>query len=292
MLKKNWFTFFLASLFIHFSFVLFLYFSKNVTPKSENKTTVEINYIAPQIPSKENRQVIDQTNKSLNDEVPDKSAYLGKYNQKVEKEVQAQRSGDYINSADKGQDIASKKRESQHTKFTKADKKSNPTKHAHKTVKLYDLAPKYNFSDTEEELHKEQLQSGLSSAQSDHLDNVAVGIETVLNSREFVYHTYFTRIKDRLRTVWGRKVREKVEKLAKRGRYIASDQDRVTKLIIILSETGQLETIRLMGRSGVIDLDDAAIDAFKAAAPFPNPPKGMVEADGKVRLTWDFVLEA
>jgi len=47
----------------------------------------------------------------------------------------------------------------------------------------------------------------------------------------------------------------------------------------------------VIGDSGIQDLDDAAIEAFKAAAPFPNPPKGVVENDGTVQIRWDFVLE-
>ncbi|HPI41531.1 MAG TPA: TonB family protein [Pseudobdellovibrionaceae bacterium] len=49
--------------------------------------------------------------------------------------------------------------------------------------------------------------------------------------------------------------------------------------------------VQVIGDSGIQDLDDAAIEAFKAAAPFPNPPKGVVENDGTVQIRWDFVLE-
>ena len=48
----------------------------------------------------------------------------------------------------------------------------------------------------------------------------------------------------------------------------------------------------MLTQSGVIDLDSAAVEAFREAAPFPNPPKGMVEGDGTIKIRWDFVLEA
>ena len=48
----------------------------------------------------------------------------------------------------------------------------------------------------------------------------------------------------------------------------------------------------MVGQSGVTDLDEAAMEAFKQAAPFPNPPKGIVEKDGRIRIRWDFILEA
>jgi len=50
--------------------------------------------------------------------------------------------------------------------------------------------------------------------------------------------------------------------------------------------------VQVIGRSGIQDLDDAAVEAFKAAAPFPNPPKGIVDEDGTIRIRWDFILEA
>ncbi len=83
-----------------------------------------------------------------------------------------------------------------------------------------------------------------------------------------------------------------MEALVRQGRFVASTSSRVTKLVIVLNNKGDLVKIQVMDRSGLRDLDDAAIEAFKAAAPFPNPPKGMVEKDGKIRIKWDFILEA
>ena len=34
------------------------------------------------------------------------------------------------------------------------------------------------------------------------------------------------------------------------------------------------------------------MEAFQQAGPFPNPPKGMLDADGFVRIRWDFILKA
>ena len=72
----------------------------------------------------------------------------------------------------------------------------------------------------------------------------------------------------------------------------ASEGDKITRVIIILDDRGTLIRVQVVGRSGVTDLDDAAVEAFRAAAPFPNPPKGIVEADGTIKIRWDFVLEA
>ena len=50
--------------------------------------------------------------------------------------------------------------------------------------------------------------------------------------------------------------------------------------------------VQVLNDSGIRDLDDAAVEAFKEAAPFPNPPEGIVESDGTIKIRWDFILEA
>ncbi len=129
------------------------------------------------------------------------------------------------------------------------------------------------------------------SATDDHLDNVKKGMQTLLSTREFVYYSYYNRIKEKLRQYWEPKIKEKMERILRQGRTIASD-DRITKVVIILDKSGTLVRVQIIGASGLVDLDEAAVEAFRAAAPFPNPPKGIVEKDGLIRIRWDFVLEA
>ena len=47
----------------------------------------------------------------------------------------------------------------------------------------------------------------------------------------------------------------------------------------------------MLQSSGVDFLDDEAIDAFKKAAPFPNPPKDLVESDGQIHFNFAFIFE-
>ena len=133
----------------------------------------------------------------------------------------------------------------------------------------------------------------LASQSDDFIKHVDTGVQTLLNTREYVYYSYYSRIKRQLRQYWEPSIKEKMRRILERGRTIASDpENRVTELIIILDSKGTLRKIRVVGASGIKDLDDAAIEAFKAAAPFPNPPAGIIEKDGTVKIRWDFVLEA
>ena len=67
-------------------------------------------------------------------------------------------------------------------------------------------------------------------------------------------------------------------------------RDKTTKTIIVLDSEGTLVRVQVIGASGLEDLDESAIEAFRAAAPFPNPPKGIIDPDGKIRIRWDFVI--
>ena len=129
------------------------------------------------------------------------------------------------------------------------------------------------------------------SQNDDYLKDVVAGAETLLKTREFVYYSYYNRIKKKLKQHWEPRIQEKIVKILRKGRKIASVNDKITHLVITLDEHGELKRIQVKQASGYNDLDDAAIEAFRAAAPFPNPPKGIVTGRGEVQIPWSFVLE-
>jgi len=228
----------------------------------------------------ESRQVVEQ-DPSLNNETPDDARFFSEHNQKVAKQTQAAHQGEFQNLK---------------TKNTKTGKASENKK----TVpKLDQLLASYDPSfaamkKQEERATHEATDSpkGGDVSKTDYLGkDVDRGIETLLNTREFKYFTYYNRIRKQLSQYWEPKVREKMTTMFKQGRTIASSQDRTTKLLIVLNSVGTLVTVQVLSDSGVRDLDEAAVEAFRSAAPFPNPPKGIIESDGTVKIRWDFVLE-
>jgi TonB family protein len=130
------------------------------------------------------------------------------------------------------------------------------------------------------------------SQTNDYLKDVDKGAETLLSTREFVYYSFYARIRRQLNQHWGGKVREKLTKIFREGRTIASTDDKITKVLITLNRRGDLVRVQVLNDSGIRDLDEAAVEAFKEAAPFPNPPDGIVEPDGTIKIRWDFILEA
>jgi TonB family protein len=114
----------------------------------------------------------------------------------------------------------------------------------------------------------------------DRLDGVEEGDVTALNTRSFRYATYIVRVNKAIYSNWD-----------PNGAYQARDpdfrmypvRDRTTAFEIVLDATGQLEAVRIVAGSGLDFLDQEILRAVRNAAPFPNPPAGLLQ-DGRVRL--------
>lgn len=280
----------LFSLLLHFAF--FFALKHNMEDQKSTDPVIEISFVEDELSNKQDLsrlQIVDQTNQALNDEIPEDAKYLGKNNQKVQKETAAREHGTFNNAVGGKQTVKT---------LSKQDdsKTAKPTTQALKTVQdgmptFDDLKPKFDWSKFETQ-ESPDSQRGVART-NDYLKDMEEGVQTLLSTREFVYYSYYSRIKDKLQQYWEPKIKEKMSLLLKQGRTIASTpSDRVTQVIIVLDERGILQKVQIVGESGITDLDDAAVEAFKAAAPFPNPPKGIIEKDGTVKIRWDFVLEA
>ena len=58
-----------------------------------------------------------------------------------------------------------------------------------------------------------------------------------------------------------------------------------------IDKMGNITNVFLKSTSSIIELDEAAIESFKQAGPFPNPPKGMIE-NGYAEIEWGFVVKS
>lgn len=298
ILKNTTATFLALSLFIHLAALAV--FSWQRLERTHSPEQIEVTFnppdeLAPSPKTGEKRaarpapsprdQIVEQ-NKRLNDEVDKDTRFLSAFDQKVIKQTRAEQSGKFNNTALGSNKTAGSKQGEK--KITTGDKKK--ILEAGELPDLKDLMPKYAMDPGQDGRPSEK--NGDPSATDDYLKDVQSGLQTLLSTREFVYYTYYNRIKEALRQHWEPNVREKVKIIYRQGRTIASAKDRVTQVLVTLDAKGELVKIEVLNQSGVVDLDNAALEAFRAAAPFPNPPKGMVEADGFVKIRWDFVLEA
>lgn len=125
----------------------------------------------------------------------------------------------------------------------------------------------------------------------EYVTGVKEGQETALSTREFVFFGYFERIRGRLEHAWEPILRQHLLRHYRMGRRIASEMDHRTQVQVVLDAGGKVVDVEIVGESGVDTLDSAAIKAFNEAGPFPNPPRGLFDQDGHVRVRWEFILK-
>lgn len=276
-------------------------------PLKENQSSVEIELLSEPFtrPALEemDRQIVDQ-GPPVNDEVDPNAKYLSVTNQKVMKETIAQQRGEFRNAGQTGTSGTGGERSTNrfdrflpqmdfakiHEDFMQKEKEEDKALEE-EAIKKHAENQKRREQNIAQ--GKRPGQNGDAGSQTlDYIDGIDPGLETLLSTKEFVYYSYFSRIRNQLNQHWGPKVRERVQKMYKQGRTIASADNKITKLLITLDQKGHIHRVQVIGDSGVRDLDEAAVEAFRAAAPFPNPPQGMVDEDGYIKIRWDFILEA
>lgn len=283
----------IASVIAHLVFFLSLVLSTHIKTKALESTTVEVALLnedemkaltAPVLEPLA-KQIVDS---SSNDTKSEKAKFLSEKNNTVDKETKARVGDQFKNTMKKAAKAqAAEQKQIAKTKPTGPQLFSESFDPYAALVKKDMKQELKNFSDGQT-----GADQGEASATNDHLDGVSEDLITKLNTKEYKYYGFYNRIKMQLNQWWQPKVREKVTRMVRQGRTIASDTNKVTRLIIVLNDTGNLVKVQVLGESGVRDLDEAAVEAFRQAAPFPNPPKGIIDNDGTVKIRWDFVIES
>ncbi len=285
----------IISLCFHLILVGTMTLTSYLNPPDLKMNNVEIEILPPQpeiaktkktkLVEPDTQQIVEQDNEPLNNETPENTKYLGQHSQTVKKQTISKNRGEFKNVKNK----PALHPKAQNSAATTTPKNFDPLAELDKQFKEKQLQ---HISKNPEDRPNAKANGGEVSQSQDYVKDVDLGVETLLNTKEFKYYTYFNRIRRQLSQYWEPKVREKVATMFRQGRSIASENDKITKLLIILSPAGQLVKVQVISDSGVKDLDDAAIEAFRMAAPFPNPPKGIIDPDGTVKIRWDFILES
>jgi len=278
------------SLFIHLALLVYK-FDLLPTPASvtaEKKPEfIELSELPTQPPpvkskyaqEERNNQVVE-TEDSGNQEIDPNATLLGEKNQKAQTQTRAQKTDSFQKGAGTGSRSEEEQEQGDNDLAKDSldlDVGSSPKKKKDwKTLSLKDLS-----------LNGDGNQA---SASDDYLPNVASGERTILSTREFRYFSYYNRIKDLLRQYWKPSIEREVAKLWGKGQML-KENELVTRLLVLLDKQGQVQKISKVGASGVSEIDEVAVQAFHQASPFPNPPVGLVEPDGYVRINWDFILQ-
>jgi len=237
------------------------------------------------------KQQIVQNDDTGKQEKPKDQAFLGEKDMSYERQTVA-RKVDTFNKAAKGN--------AQVESVPRPATKQAANKKAIKDLKLSDIgmeamgAPEIQRAPSS--LAKKGIESGDEkatgiSSTNDYIEHVKLGDFTNLNTVEYKYYGFFNRIRGKLEQFWGRTLREKADALYKSGRTIASADQYTTALSITLNAQGEIVGIKVKSASGIKELDDAAIESFNQAGPFPNPPKGLL-VNGTATIEWGFVVNS
>lgn len=226
------------------------------------------------------RMIVQKSEGDLADEAK-KDAYLSDKTRTVREERSAKQSGD-VGAAVPVPPMTAAQPHAQ-----KGTSKS-------KDVKLSDLglklAPKQN-SNFEKERNWANAQLGESLRGGQYIQGMKEGETSALNTKEFVFFSYFDRVRRQLDQAWQPILREQIQRIYKTGRHLASNADYTTKTLVTLNKRGEIERVQVLEESGTFDLDQAAVDALNHAGPYPNPPQGLIGGDGRVQIRWDFILK-
>ena len=314
----------ILSLFFHTSLIVSLMVWKSDKERPEKPLVkVEwVEFVSSGYDNKQPLQIVDQE-ENIDGSIPEKNYRLSHSHRDLLKETRVKRKGDFKNvkkkwkNSQKLQNLKTEKPKMslndlkpgfsgpisfrpvlfENSGFYEREKTRKSKLDPYKKTLLPGKSGQFNHSQPSLEKNSGSLGEETSFSQSgfsqtdDYLKDVALGSRTLLRTREFVYYSYYSRIKKKLKYHWEPKIKVKMVRAFHQGRRIAGVNDRITRLVIILNQSGGLKKIHVENSSGFRELDEASIEAFKEASPFPNPPVGLVNESGEVKIHWDFVLE-
>lgn len=120
-------------------------------------------------------------------------------------------------------------------------------------------------------------------------DDIEEGEGNLLNSRRFKYASFFNRVRDQIAKEWRP---AQVHRAHDPDGSKYGEKPRYTRLHISLNADGSLRKISLAKSCGADFLDEEAIRSVRAAAPFSNPPAGLVEGpNNTIDFSFGFILE-
>ena len=237
------------------------------------------------------RQIVQSEDSTSNEKKKD--AFLSDKDRNFERESVSKNIERFNRAAQGNADMTQKSQ----PQVSKAKKKSHI-----KDLKLSDFGIAAGDPFPKEEAHSLRSQSikgmnngdpqaqGL-SATNDYVEEVTLGDFTHLNTVEYKFYGFYHRIRQKLEQFWGKSIQEKAENIFRSGRRLPASENLITNLQVTLNSRGEIVGVKILGASGVKELDDAAIESFNQAGPFPNPPKELL-VNGKATIDWGFVVKS
>ena len=114
--------------------------------------------------------------------------------------------------------------------------------------------------------------------------NLPLGGENLLNTQESVYYSFYSRLYESVGPLWQSKIRAvPYHRKVPPGEY-------TTVVDVVFDRAGYLIAIKRLQSSGIEDFDQVAENSWKKIGRFPNPPTGLLNAEGEVHTGWSFTV--
>ncbi|MGZ3772382.1 MAG: energy transducer TonB family protein [Pseudobdellovibrionaceae bacterium] len=149
----------------------------------------------------------------------------------------------------------------------------------------------YHTVDISKELQEvKNFNEGLSTIGESMPHDVKVGSFTALNTDRYLFYTFYARMEEAIRFRWESRVQQAIRRFDGQTMMQAGDHDWITHVEFLLDKDGFLKQALIMKESGIPLFDGAAVNAFKDAKVFPNPPPEMVQEDGYIHIKFSFTV--
>jgi TonB family protein len=129
---------------------------------------------------------------------------------------------------------------------------------------------------------------GAGSGSVDYLKDLDDGDSTALNAKKFKHAPFFNRLKRAVAQEWHP---DMVYVRHDPSGNVYGVKDRVTVLRVHIRPDGGLVGTNVVQSSGIDFLDDEAIESFRRAQPFQNPPRDLIDSDGQIHFSFAFIFE-
>ena len=124
------------------------------------------------------------------------------------------------------------------------------------------------------------------AALENFIPEVKPGNQTALNTRAAPFAAYIAKMHRSIHKLWGFGALEDWEELS--GSSPLNDPHLSTTLEMVLNRDGTVDKVTVVRASGYLPFDAAAIDVAFNAGPYPDPPRAIRSANGKIYVHWQF----
>lgn len=210
----------------------------------------------------------------------DHARFLGERTQRVEKETVAPGFGSATGGRGKGAENSAR------PKAAAKPRESSPSLLSR--LGLNSFFPVPDKRAAQEEASDESAGDGrLARGSMDQLPkDVVVGARTILNTDEYVYASFFNRVRREVAPRWEPSVRRT---LANPNRRLAGGQY-YTEANFWLDAGGRVTRVEITRASGVVEFDEAARESLRSLPPMLNPPVALRESEGVYRMQLGFTV--